>query len=121
MNQLHRDDLTVIINDNAAEWGQPDWSILDTRRGNLPEFPVGMFTDSLRAYLDRAAAGAGVTVAHVAVPLLAISSGLVGCSRMVQASTELARADRHLGCRCRKFRRGKDTRHQRNDNGANVD
>ena len=87
MNLLHRDDLRVIINDNAAEWGQPDWSILDTRRGNLPDFPADIFTDRLRAYLERAAAGAGVTVAHVAVPLLAISSGLVGCSRMVQAST----------------------------------
>ena len=86
MNQLHRDDLTAIINDSAAEWGQPDWSILDTRRGNLPEFPVDVFTDSLRTYLEKAAAGAGVTVAHVAVPLISIASGLIGCSRMVRAT-----------------------------------
>jgi hypothetical protein len=86
LSQLHRDDLKVIVNDTIAEFGPADWSILDDRRGDLPEFPGGIFTDSLRGYLERAAAGAGVTVAHVAVPFISIASGLIGCSRLVQAS-----------------------------------
>ena len=87
LTQIQRDDLRVITNDSLQEFGPADWSILDDRRGTLPEFPSGVFTDSLRTYLERAAAGAGVTVAHVAVPLISISSGLIGCSRMVQPSS----------------------------------
>ena len=87
LTQTQRDDLRAITNDSLQEFGPADWSILDDRRGTLPEFPSGVFTDSLRTYLERAAAGAGVTVAHVAVPLISISSGLIGCSRMVQPSS----------------------------------
>ena len=84
LTQNHLDDIRTIRNDNLNEWGHADWSILDDRRGPLPEFPVNIFSDGLRAYLKRAAAGAGVTVAHVAVPLISIASGLVGTARRVQ-------------------------------------
>src|SRR6266436_5783575 len=50
-------------------WDDPDWSILDDRRGNLPEFPIDTLPAPWRAWLERAAHGAGVTTAHVAVPL----------------------------------------------------
>src|SRR6185437_11595653 len=72
--------------DLRAEWGEPDWSILDDRRGNLPEFPENILCPPVRDYISRAARGAGVTFAHVAVPLLSIASGIIGTARRVQAS-----------------------------------
>ena len=68
-------------------WESPDWSILDDRRGELPDFPLDCLGGSLRAWVERAAAGAGVTVAHVAVPALGIASSLVGIARRVKASS----------------------------------
>jgi hypothetical protein len=72
--------------DLKLEWGEPDWSILDDRRGDLPEFPEDILPDKVSTFVARAARGAGVTFAHVAVPLLSITSGIVGCARRVQAS-----------------------------------
>jgi hypothetical protein len=66
-------------------WESPDWSILDDRRGELPNFPDCL--GKTWATVNRAAKGAGVTVAHVAVPLLGIASGLIGVAARVQAST----------------------------------
>src|SRR5262245_7630908 len=82
-NQL--DELTIQM-DALAEWGEPDWTILDDRRGNLPEFPTSDLIAPLRIYIERASVGAGVTFAHVAVPLLTIASGIIGTARRVQAS-----------------------------------
>jgi Protein of unknown function (DUF3987) len=69
------------------DWDSPDWSILDDRRGELPEFPLGCLGERVREWVQRAARGAGVTVAHVAVPALGIASSLVGMSRRVKATT----------------------------------
>jgi hypothetical protein len=66
-----------------SEWGEPDWSILDDRRGELPEFPDDVFSPTLQAWLERAAHGAGVTTAHVAVPMLGVSSSLIGIARCI--------------------------------------
>jgi hypothetical protein len=68
-------------------WDAPDWSILDDRRGELPDFPLDCLGKPLRAWVERAAAGAGVTSAHVAVPALGIASSLVGMARRVKASS----------------------------------
>jgi hypothetical protein len=64
----------------------PDWSILDDRRGDLPEFPIDALPVSWQRWVERAAHGAGATLAHVAVPLLGISSSLIGTARRVMAS-----------------------------------
>lgn len=74
-------------NSDANTWPHPDWSIFDDRRGQLPEFPAGVFSDPCRDWIERAALGAGVTIAHVAVPLIGIASSLVGTARRVKAST----------------------------------
>src|SRR5262249_50095736 len=74
--------------DRKAEtgtWEEPDWALLDGRRGYLPDFPVEALPASLRGWLLRAACGAGVTPAHVAVPLLGIASSLIGTARRVRA------------------------------------
>jgi Protein of unknown function (DUF3987) len=68
-------------------WDAPDWSILDDRRGNLPDFPLDCLGPPLREWVERAAAGAGVTPAHVAVPALGIASSLVGMARRIKASS----------------------------------
>jgi hypothetical protein len=68
-------------------WESPDWSILDDRRGALPEFPLDCLGEPLQQWVERAAVGAGVTAAHVAVPALGIASSLVGMARRVRASS----------------------------------
>jgi uncharacterized protein DUF3987/bifunctional DNA primase/polymerase-like protein len=70
----------------TGTWDEPDWTLLDDRRGELPDFPMDVLPASLRGWLLRAARGAGVTPAHVAVPLLGIASSLIGTARRVRAS-----------------------------------
>jgi Protein of unknown function (DUF3987) len=72
--------------DRAHSWDDPDWSILDDRRGDLPDFPMGTLSDPCQGWVERAANGAGATPAHVAVPLLGIASSLIGTARRVMAS-----------------------------------
>ena len=69
----------------TGTWEEPDWALLDDRRGELPDFPVEALPASLRGWLLRAARGAGVTPGHVAVPLLGIASSLIGTARRVRA------------------------------------
>jgi hypothetical protein len=44
-------------------WESPDWSILDDRRGELPDFPLDCVGEPLQQWVERASAGAGVTAA----------------------------------------------------------
>ena len=69
----------------TGTWDEPDRTLLDDRRGELPDFPVEALPVSLRGWLLRAARGAGVTPAHVAVPLLGIALSLIGTARRVRA------------------------------------
>ena len=69
----------------TGTWEEPDWTLLDDRRGELPSFPVEALPASLHGWLLRAARGAGVTPGHVAVPLLGIASSLIGTARRVRA------------------------------------
>jgi uncharacterized protein DUF3987/bifunctional DNA primase/polymerase-like protein len=69
----------------TGTWEEPDWTLLDDRRGELPDFPVEALPASMREWLLRAARGAGVTPAHVAVPLLGMASSLIGTARRVRA------------------------------------
>ena len=73
-------------NGKIDPWGEPDWSLLDDRRGQLPEFPIEALSPECRGWVERAAHGAGVTTAHVATPLIGIASSLIGTARRVQAS-----------------------------------
>ena len=68
------------------DWDDPDWSLLDTQRGSLPDFPLEVLSPKLQAVIERTSKGAGVTHAHVAVPLIGISSGLIGYSRRLRAT-----------------------------------
>jgi Protein of unknown function (DUF3987) len=67
-------------------WDDPDWSVLDDRRGDLPEFLIDTLSTPWQEWVTRAAHGAGATPAHVAVPLLGIASSLIGTARRVMAS-----------------------------------
>jgi hypothetical protein len=62
----------------TGTWEEPDWALLDDRRGELPDFPVEALPASLRGWLLRAVRGAAVTPGHIAVPLLGIASSLMG-------------------------------------------
>jgi Protein of unknown function (DUF3987)/Bifunctional DNA primase/polymerase, N-terminal len=70
----------------TGTWDEPDFTLLDDRRGDLPAFPLDTLPASLHGWLLRAARGAGVTPGHVAVPLLGIASSLIGTARRVRAS-----------------------------------
>jgi hypothetical protein len=67
-------------------WREPDWSILDDRRGDLPDFPTDALSGACEEWAQRAAHGAGVTIDHVVVPLLGIVSSLIGTARRVMPS-----------------------------------
>jgi Protein of unknown function (DUF3987) len=71
---------------SGHSWDDPDWSILDDRRGELPDFPMDTLSDPCRGWVDRAAHGAGATPAHVAAPLLGTVASLIGTARRVSAS-----------------------------------
>src|SRR5262245_11376285 len=67
-------------------WADPNWSLLDDRRGSLPAFPMEAVPESLHDWLNRAARGSGTTAAHVAAPLIGIASSLIGTARRIRAS-----------------------------------
>jgi hypothetical protein len=73
--------------DDRASWDYPDLSLLDDRRGELPQFPLDVFSPAWQEWATNAAHGAGTTVDHVLVPLLSISSSLIGTARRLRAST----------------------------------
>src|SRR5262249_20983244 len=77
---------------HAHDWNDPDASLFDDRRGELPNFPVNVLVPKWQVWIELAARGAGVTAAHVAVPLIAIASALIGTARRVQAFRSLAQA-----------------------------
>jgi hypothetical protein len=70
----------------GASWADPDWSIIEDRRGDLPAFPVDVLPEPWQPWLERAARGAGVMPDHVALPLLGSAAGLIGAARRVRAS-----------------------------------
>jgi hypothetical protein len=70
----------------SGEWGNPDWSLLDDRRGQLPDFPLDVLSGEIRNFLERSAHGAGVMVDHVVVPLFSVASSLIGTSRRIAPS-----------------------------------
>jgi Protein of unknown function (DUF3987) len=71
---------------SAFDWDNPDWTLLEDRRGDLPDFPIDVFTPAWRQWLQHASHGAGVRPEHVAVPLLGVASSLIGTARRVRAS-----------------------------------
>jgi len=71
---------------SAHDWDDPDWSVLDDRRGELAEFPIDTLSEPIRAWVNRAALGAGVTTAHVAIPAIGIASSLIGTARRIKAT-----------------------------------
>jgi hypothetical protein len=71
---------------HTHSWDHPDWSILDDRRGQLPDFPLDTLTPAWRHWIERAAHGAGVTPGHIAAPVIGTTSSIVGTARRVRAS-----------------------------------
>ena len=77
-----------ITTKNIHSWDDPDISLLDDRRGELPEFPIEALNPALAAGLGQTCRTQGPVRPWitVAVPLLGIASGLIGTSRRVKAS-----------------------------------
>jgi hypothetical protein len=79
--------LSDMLSETGDTWNEPDFSLLDDRRGKLPKFPIELIEPKdLREWVRRAAHGSGTSIDHVAVPLLGIVSSVIGTSRRVQAS-----------------------------------
>ena len=70
----------------TGHWDSPDVSLIDNRRGELPDLPLAAIPQPIHRWLTDAALGAGVTVDHIALPLIGIASGLIGVARRVQAT-----------------------------------
>jgi hypothetical protein len=70
----------------AFTWSEPDVSLLEDRRGELPTFPIDVFPPNMAKWLVRAARGAGTDIDHVALPLIGASSALIGKARRIQAT-----------------------------------
>ena len=81
-----RNGSSRLYRESARQWTDPDWSILEDRRGDVPEFPLDTLSKACADWVARGAQGAGTTSAHVAVPLLGIASSLIGTAIRVQAS-----------------------------------
>lgn len=71
---------------SESPWDNPDWSMLEDRRGDLPEFPIDALDPASQDFIERASHGAGVTHAHVAVPLLSVVSAQIGTARRIAPS-----------------------------------
>ncbi|TWS97292.1 DUF3987 domain-containing protein [Reyranella sp. CPCC 100927] len=78
---LDRTNATSIEAD--ADWDEPDLTLLGARHGDLPAFPVALLPRFWRDWCQRAAAGKGVAVDYVALPLLAAAASLLGAKRYV--------------------------------------
>ena len=79
---------TASVPSSPHSWNDPDISILDERRGELPAFPVNAVPGD--DIITLCAHGAGVSFDHVAVPLLATASGVIGAARYVKPSRSWA-------------------------------
>src|SRR5690242_9461878 len=84
---LPRPALKTIRTKSAAAWNNPDLEVLEDTRGELPDFPNDVLSSEWADFVRRASHAAGVTTAHVAVPLLSISSGIIGCSYRIKAAS----------------------------------
>jgi hypothetical protein len=71
---------------NPHAWDDPELTLLDDRRGELPDFPVDVLTPPWQEWLLRASHGAGVRPEHVGVPLIGVASSLIGTARRVRGS-----------------------------------
>jgi hypothetical protein len=80
-------DTSTTNNDAGGSWDCPDLSLLDDRRGELPPFPLDVFSPTWQEWATNAAHGAGTNVGHVLVPLLGNISSLIGTARRIRAST----------------------------------
>jgi hypothetical protein len=64
---------------------QPDWSLLDNRRGALPDFPLELIQPrALQQSIRDESAALGIPIDYIAPPMLGICSGLIGASRRVK-------------------------------------
>jgi Protein of unknown function (DUF3987) len=78
---------TTMRREPIHNWDDPDRSVLDDQRGDLPQFPIDVLTPvAWQNLITRAAHGAGVRPEHVVVPLLGVASSLIGAARRVRAS-----------------------------------
>jgi Protein of unknown function (DUF3987) len=69
--------------DDGASWNYPDLPLLDDRRGELPPFPLDVLSRNWQELGANSAHGSGTTIDHVMVPLLGVTSSLIGTARRV--------------------------------------
>jgi Protein of unknown function (DUF3987) len=79
--------LSTMRREPIHNWDDPDRSVLDDQRGDLPQFPMDILRPvAWQNWITRAAHGAGVRPDHLMVPLLGVTSSLIGTARRVRAS-----------------------------------
>jgi Protein of unknown function (DUF3987) len=86
-SQQQRKPPPIAGNARRYSWENPDESLLEDRRGDLPDFPHDVFSPRLVNWLLSATCGAGTLTDHVALPMIGVASSLIGKARRVQASS----------------------------------
>jgi len=107
-----------IFEENAAEsegdkstghsWDDPDWTLIDDRRGDLPDLPLDVFT-ALGKFAAARLPCAGVRPEGVAVPLIGVASSLIGTARRVRPSLAWSEPITCWTCVVAKLWRPQDT------------
>jgi Protein of unknown function (DUF3987) len=86
-SQQQRKPPPIAGNARRYSWENPDESLLEDRRGDLPDFPHEVLPPRLVNWLLPATCGAGTLTDHVALPMIGVASSLIGKARRVQASS----------------------------------
>ena len=71
------------MSEPGEAWPEPDLSLLDHRRGDVPGFPVDVLPRFWRDWVCSSAMGAGASVGHVALSLMTAAASLLGSTRYV--------------------------------------
>ncbi len=73
--------LSFVSNVKAADWGEPDLSLVELQRRSPPVFPLDLLGAFWRGWVEAAAEANAAPVDYVALTLIATGSALIGNSR----------------------------------------
>jgi hypothetical protein len=73
--------LSFVSNAKAADWGEPDLSLLELRRRPPPTFPLALLNPFWAEWVAAGAVASAAPIDYVALPLIATASALIGNAR----------------------------------------
>ena len=93
-DEIIEDDARVLYGDIVQEWGEPDGSILDDRRGTLPDFPLHALPAAVARFVTRSAHSAGVIQSSIRSREAALERVAIDLvAKREEASAEIAQLE----------------------------